>query len=186
MGLTVLSHSPMKFIMLGSVRQQQQVRKPVVIFDFVNMMHNFFSSEESTNSFFYNESVLRNIHFVIVRMIRGVFMEIPMSFFNKDNFAFISTFFRAIFPSTRFKTVRLYKKFFSTLKAINFNTSRIGFSHTSPRASSLMFCATYKFFSTLFASLMIFARHKAPLWLTGYPFMSNYTNKNQWSQALWQ
>lgn len=47
--------------MIHSIYEQHKIFDSVVIFDFINMMHNFFSSKISTHSFFHYKSMFENM-----------------------------------------------------------------------------------------------------------------------------
>lgn len=167
---SISKNIPMKLLMLTVIREKHKIINSIIIANLINMVNNFFRRKVSSDIFLHYKPVLRNVHFIMVRMVGRVFMYISVSFSKDHNLKVIPTFFRATFPSSLLKPMWLDKKFFTTLQARLLNTCRVCFTHASQRASYLMFLESNKIFIANWTNLMVFPRHTI-LSVASYPLI---------------
>jgi len=133
------------------VSKKHKVFNSIIVSYMVDMMNNFFRSKKSTNMFFHNKSVLRNIHLIMMRVVGCVFMNISMSLSKEYDLCNITTRLRTILSSIGDKPMWLNWKRLSTMKTRFINSCRVCFPHASPRASLLILLTASKFLITNFA-----------------------------------
>lgn len=157
--LSTFKSIPMKKLMVSLRSKNHKIFDSIVVSNLIDMMHNFFGLKVSADMFLHYQPVLRNVQFILLRMVRGIFVNVSVASPKEYNFKVIATFFRTKLSSSSFNSMWLHEKFFSTFQARLSNAVGIGFSHTSPRTPFLIFMGTDKLFITLRANLFILASH---------------------------
>jgi hypothetical protein len=103
--------------------------------------------------------MLRNIHSVIVRVVRRIFMNISMSLPKEYYLGCVATRLGTVLSSVRDNSMRLNRECLSAMKAYLINTCRIRLAHASPRTPLLMLLAGNELFVTYWTDLLIRTRH---------------------------